>query len=80
MKRVWILISWLYQKPADQDLHSFHQDDKSQPTDQDLLCVLSIFLMLLVQSLIIILLCFGIFSKLTIVNVAETVVTVTACQ
>ena len=35
LKTMWILISWLLQKPADLDLHSFQE----KPADQDPYCL-----------------------------------------
>ena len=35
LKTVWILISWLFQKPADLDLHCF----QVKPSDQDPYCL-----------------------------------------
>ena len=35
LKTVWILISWLLQKPADQDLHCLQE----KPADQDTYCL-----------------------------------------
>ena len=35
LKTVWILISWLLQKPADLDLHCLQE----KPADQDLHCL-----------------------------------------